>query len=81
MDRQDLIDRVVDDSFELGDRLGKLLVRREAFCLYPTLVWKPCRESLSPFWPFHMFTVGSHRIYVRVDGEVFTALHDTERGI
>ena len=56
-------------------------MRKEALCLYPTLVWKPCRESLSPYWPFHMFTAGSHRLYIRVDGAVFTALHDTDRGI
>jgi hypothetical protein len=66
---------------ELPDRLGRLPVRREAICLYPTLVWKPCRESLSPFWPFHMLTIGAHRIYVRIDGAVFTALHDDDRGI
>jgi len=36
------------------------------------LVWKPCMESLSPFFPFHMFTVGAHGIYVRTDGVIFT---------
>lgn len=79
--REELLKLVVDRRFELDDRLGRLRVRREALCLYPTLVWKPCRESLSPFWPFHMFTAGSQRLYVRVDGAVFTALHDTDRGI
>jgi hypothetical protein len=81
IDREKLLARVLDTRFELEDRLGNLPVRREAFCLYPTLVWKPCRESLSPFWPFHMITVGSHHLYVRVDGAVFPALHDRERGI
>jgi hypothetical protein len=81
MRKETLVNRIVGSAFELEDKLGRLLVRREAYCLYPTLVWKPCRESLSPFWPFAMFTVGSHRLYVRVDGEVFTALHDDERGI
>ena len=81
LDREQLMKLVVDRRFELDDRLGKLRVRREALCLYPTLVWKPCRESLSPYWPFHMFTAGSQRIYIRVDGAVFTRLHDLDRGI
>jgi len=28
-----------------------------------------------------MITAASQRLYVRVDGAVFTALHDTDRGI
>jgi hypothetical protein len=79
--REELMKLVVDRRFELDDRAGKLRVRAQALCLYPTLVWKPCRESLSPFWPFHMFTCGSRRIYIRIDGAVFTALHDMDRGI
>ena len=61
--------------FELPDRKGRLLVRKEAICIFPTLVWRPCRESLSPYWPFYMLTVGDARLYVRIDGAVFTALH------
>jgi hypothetical protein len=74
-------ERVVGRAFELADRRGRILVRKEALCQYPTLVWKPCRESLSPYYPFHMFTVGAHQIFVRIDGAVFTRLHDTDRGI
>jgi hypothetical protein len=81
LDRKALLERVVGNKFELEDRLGRLVVRREAACLYPTLVWKPCRESLSPFWPFHMMTVGAHPLYIRIDGAIFTKLHDDERGI
>ncbi|HLK92467.1 MAG TPA: hypothetical protein VKZ18_21405 [Polyangia bacterium] len=73
--------QIVGRSLQLPDPLGRLLVRPEAVCQYPTLVWKPCRESLSPFWPFHLFTVGNHQIYVRTDGAVFTTLHDQVRGI
>ena len=73
--------QIVGRSVQLPAPLGRLLVRPEAVCQYPTLVWKPCRESLSPFWPFHLFTVGNHQIYIRTDGAVFTALHDQDRGI
>jgi hypothetical protein len=72
---------VVGHAIQLPEPLGRLLVRPEAVCHYPTLVWKPCRESLSPFFPFHLFTVGNHPIYVRSDGAVFTALHDAYQGI
>jgi hypothetical protein len=53
----------------------------EAVCIYSSLVWRPCRESLSPYLPFHMVTVGPHRIYVRVDGKVFNTLHIDDKGI
>jgi hypothetical protein len=72
---------IVGKSVELPERQGRMLVRPEAVCHYPTLVWKPCRESLSPFYPFHLFTVGNHQIYVRTDGAVFTALHENQPGI
>ena len=32
---------------------------RSAFCLYPTLVWRPCRESRSPYYPFHRSPSGA----------------------
>jgi len=72
-----LINRVV----ELPERKGRIRVRQEAICHYPTLVWRPCRESLSPLYPFHMFTVGGEHIYVRSDGAIFTHLHYLDRGI
>jgi hypothetical protein len=53
---------------------GQLRVRKEAMALYPHLVWRPCPESPSPFYPFYMFTVGDRRIYVRVDGAIFSSL-------
>jgi hypothetical protein len=75
------LSHVLGQKIELGDRQGQLLIRAGAYSLYPTLVWKPCRESLSPYYPFHMLTIGDHRIYIRVDGQVFTQLHDQDRGI
>jgi hypothetical protein len=54
---------------------GRVTIRKEAFALYPTLVWRPCRESQSPFLPFFMVIVGGQRLYLRVDGRLFTRLH------
>ncbi len=81
LDKHMLQELVVDRRFKLEDPLGSLLVRKEAYCLYPTLVWRSCRESLSPFYPFHMFTVGDLRVYVRLDGQIFTKLHSNIPGI
>ena len=79
--RDQALKTIVGRTFDLPHHRGRLLVREGALCHYPHLVWKPCRESLSPYYPFHMFTVGSQRVYVRTDGAVFTALHDTDHGI
>ncbi len=70
----DLLKHVTDQRFELPGFEGRLLVRKEAVCVYPHYVWRPCLESLSPFYPFRMVTVGAHRLYVRIDGAVFTSL-------
>jgi hypothetical protein len=72
---------IVGKRIDLGSRKGRLLVRKEAVCLYPHLVWRPCLESLSPYYPFYMFTVGNDRIYVRIDGAVFTSLTLDLKGI
>ena len=56
-------------------------IHPEAICIYPTLVWRPCEESLSPFWPFHMVTIGQYRLYIRIDGAIFTSLTSKIQGI
>jgi hypothetical protein len=81
LDPRTVRDMTVGQRLHLEDSLRPILVRREAFCLYPTLVWRPCLESLSPFYPFHMITVGDHRIFVRVDSQIFTVLHTHIPGI
>jgi hypothetical protein len=79
--RDRVLERLIDERIELPDLRGELFLRDELFCVYPILVWKPCRESLSPFYPFRMITVGDHRIYIRSDGRIFTRLHDDVQGI
>jgi hypothetical protein len=49
------------------------------------LGWKPCRESMSPFYPFYIITLntrsGAHELYVRAhDGAAFTHLEDNIAG-
>jgi len=79
--RPDAAALVIGKKVDLPDGVGRMRVRPEAVCHYPALVWKPCRESLSPLLPFYMFTVGAHSIYVRSDGAIFTTLDDSVRGM
>jgi hypothetical protein len=81
LSRDTILKRVVNKSFELPELRGRLVFYPEVACLSPTLVWKPCWESWSPHLPFYQFTIGEHKIYVRVDGEVFTKLTTTGRGV
>jgi hypothetical protein len=78
---EEIAKAIVGSHVELPDLRGRVPIRPEAVCRYPTLVWKPCRESLSPFYPFYLFTVGNDQIYVRTDGAIFTRLHSADRGI
>jgi hypothetical protein len=81
LDRNEILERIVGQEIRLPCSREEVIVRKEAFCLYPALVWRPCLESLSPFWPFHMVTVGDQRIYIRVDGRIFTRLHTNIAGV
>ena len=60
---------------------GQLRVRPDVACIGRHWVWRPCRESLSPYYPFKLVSYGDHRLYVRIDGRVFTSLTPAGRGI
>lgn len=66
---------------ELDEHRGFITLRPHGTSVHPTWVWKPCRESFSPYYPFQLLTVGAQRLYKRSDGRIFTALHDTDHGI
>jgi hypothetical protein len=80
-DAEQALAQLIGQEIQLPGRLGRLHVLPEAVSRHPALVWKPCRESLSPYYPFHLFMAGGHPIYVRSDGMIFTELHDQERGL
>ena len=75
------LEAILNRRFDLEDFAGRVLARPGAICSCDSLVWKPCLESLSPFFPFYRFTVGGATLYVRIDGAIFTALHDNYRGL
>jgi hypothetical protein len=62
------------------ERLGGTIIREGALCFYPTMVWRPCWESRSPYYPFYQITVGGNQIYVGYDGTVYPVLHDLGKG-
>ena len=77
---------------EALDRLTALLksdelqVKGRPTPAFRGLVWKPCKQSLSPQLPFYCFAVGKDQrggqreVYVRVDGKIFGALEDRKSG-
>lgn len=74
LDREGIAKRLLDKPLELPEEQGQFRLRPDTFCLSPTLVWRPCRESFSPHLPFWQITAGGQTVYVRADGEVFTQL-------
>jgi hypothetical protein len=73
--------KLINQDIQLPGLRGRLHVLPATISRHPAMVWKPCRESLSPYYPFHLFTSGGQQIYVRSDGMVFTELHDQEHGL
>lgn len=73
--------QLVGRKFELPNRGGRVLARPEGIGIYPSFVWKPCAESLSPYYPFRLLTIRDTFRYVRLDGEEFDRLHDAGPGM
>ncbi len=78
--RRSSLTRRLAGRFDLGDGLGRLNLRPGTFCIHPTLVWRPCRQSYSPHLPFWMITAGAQTLYVRLDGKVYSSLTEAYKG-
>lgn len=79
--QDELLKRLLERPIWLKEPEGRLVIRPESLCACPHLVWRPCRESLSPYWPFYLLSAGGQSIYMRVDGAIFTHLTLTAKGI
>jgi hypothetical protein len=73
LDPERMLARFIEGVTDLETGQLILLDRAE---LHPTLVWRMCRESSSPYWAFYRFDVEDAPIFVRLDGETFFTLHD-----
>ncbi|MCO8146552.1 hypothetical protein NHN26_15125 [Rhodovulum tesquicola] len=82
LDRERVAKRAMDHVFSLRDEFrGRFRLRPDTFCVSPTMVWRPCRESYSPHLPFWQITAGTQTVYVRADGEMFTSLTTGGTGV
>ena len=81
LDHDRVEDFIYGRAHDLGGESGALRLRPGIACISRHWVWRPCRESLSPFYPFKAVNYGAHRLYVRSDGAVFSRLTATGRGI
>jgi GR25 family glycosyltransferase involved in LPS biosynthesis len=62
---------------------GKIIltVFQKMMTMSPYMVWMPCRESLSPNYPFQLAKIGWVKFYIRIDGAVFKKLDTTGQGM
>jgi len=79
--RESVAKRIDGLKLEIKEDGVRFIIRPGAYCVSPTLVWMPCRESFSPHLPFYQITIGGQKIYARIDGKVFTKLNTTGRGV
>lgn len=79
--REEVDEHVFGRVHTLQGRLGEIRIRPEIACVSRHWVWRPCRESLSPYYPFKLVTYGNHRFYLRSDGRMFAGLTTNARGI
>jgi hypothetical protein len=71
---------LIGHRVELPDNAGRVLLRPQNVGLYPTLVWRPCLESLSPFYPFRLVTIGGMKRFISLDGTHYAELHPAGPG-
>jgi hypothetical protein len=79
--REEVERSIVDRMHQLPGRRGEVFIRPGLACISDHWVWRPCRESLSPYYPFKLVSYGADRFYVRSDGRIFSRLTTTGRGI
>ncbi len=54
--------------------LDVLVIPDRRYTLHPTLVWRPCRQSMSPFYPFVQINLAGSLAYASLDGRVHSRL-------
>jgi hypothetical protein len=75
VDRETVIQNFAGQTVNVAG--NSVMLREED--LNEHLFWRPCVESLSPYWPFYRFDVGgpdsATKVYVRIDGQLVPELH------
>lgn len=75
-EKSDLAESLTDRSVYIDSLKADITLRKGRFYVHPIYVWKLCEESLSPFYPFRLITVGDKNFYVGYDGTIYDQLHD-----
>lgn len=57
---------------------GLGVVQTENALVEPTLVWKPCDESRSPYFPFYRIHSGPATFFSTLEGTLYSELHTKE---
>ncbi|KAB7744651.1 hypothetical protein GA707_08630 [Nostocoides sp. F2B08] len=81
LERRALDERILGRVIDLPRKAGQLRLRPGIACVSRHWVWKPCDQSLSPYYPFRQVCYGDQHLYVRSDGRLFTRLTVNGRGI
>ena len=70
---------------ELFDDSRRVMISRENVNVQSSLFWKPCDQSQTPFLPIYVVDHVKERVkdllWVRVDGEVYTRITQSGRGL
>lgn len=79
LSRSTMKKKITGKSIDLKGNKGKLIFRKGSFKMSSKLVWKPCMESMSPLYPFHVATIGGKQVYIGCNGAIYPELHDGKR--
>ncbi len=74
------MDALTGHADSLSDLLGPTDLAQHLFTIHPALVWRPCRQSMSRYYPFIQVNLAGTILYVGLDGRVHRRLtpHDPE---
>jgi hypothetical protein len=79
-ERGKLLERALGGFLPLGEGRGRVRLRVGTHEVHPTMVWKPCHQSRSPYYPFHMLVSGAERVFVSHDGVAHAELRPLGAG-
>jgi len=62
---------LAEGTVTLDDSREPVPLWSNTIAVFPTLTWRPCLESLSPYLPFLHVNTGNRHLHIRLDGKVF----------
>jgi hypothetical protein len=75
-----MVQSLVGTRLELRSDLPALRLYDGGFSIAPLLVWRPCRQSSSPYRPFRQIVVGGRVLYLDRDGTIYPSLTGLRAG-